>query len=176
MKGYGWDEYDSRTGGRQVIHDAGNLLDLTTEFVRIPGGEHGGSWGARITGKPREDAPIGLRTTLVFTASLEGEGELRLANEFDSLGYEGSVELKGQTPELGSFTLAVTSPKGNHHPISKHASGEGKPLDRTIVASYQLPETALWQTKGKTSLLSTSPEACMMANLLFFCQLSSSKS
>jgi mannosyl-oligosaccharide glucosidase len=48
MAGYGWEEYDVRTGGRQVIHDTGNKIDLTTEFVKVEGGMNGElaySWG-----------------------------------------------------------------------------------------------------------------------------------
>ena len=55
MAGYGWDEYDIRKGGRQTIHDAGNNLDLTIDFIKVPGGEKGGNWGARVKGVPRDD-------------------------------------------------------------------------------------------------------------------------
>jgi len=41
MAGYGWEEYDVRTGGKQVMHDTVNKIDLTTEFVKVEGGEHG---------------------------------------------------------------------------------------------------------------------------------------
>ncbi|KAB8349642.1 hypothetical protein FH972_023661 [Carpinus fangiana] len=70
-----------------------------------------------------------------------------MSNPFDPTGYAEDVVLKGHTEELGAFSLQVTSPKGNRHPVSEHESGAGKPLDRTIVASYQAPDTALWQTK-----------------------------
>jgi len=73
MAGYGWEEYDVRTGGKQVIHDRGNHIDLTTEFVKVEGGDSGtgsegperhllkltvglgGNWGVRIKGALRED-------------------------------------------------------------------------------------------------------------------------
>ena len=38
MRGYGWDEYDARLGGKQTIYDEGNGIDITTTFVKIPGG------------------------------------------------------------------------------------------------------------------------------------------
>jgi len=41
MAGYGWDEYDVRTGGHQVIRDPGNSIDIHTEFVKVEGGENG---------------------------------------------------------------------------------------------------------------------------------------
>jgi len=41
MAGYGWEEYDGRTGGKQVIRDKVNQLDIETYLVKVPGGEHG---------------------------------------------------------------------------------------------------------------------------------------
>ena len=148
MAGYGWDEYDTRMGGYQTIHDAGNFLDLTTEFVKIPGGDHGGSWGARIKGVPRADAPANLITALVFSTAMEGFGSLMVGNDPDPLGYEDVVTLNGETLELGSFRVDITpGPKSNQHPPAQHETYNSKPLDRTMVASLQVPENVLWQTK-----------------------------
>ena len=52
LDGYSWLEYDPREGGVQVIKDGLNNVKLTTEFLKVPGGKHGGSWAARIKGKP----------------------------------------------------------------------------------------------------------------------------
>lgn len=41
-----------RKGAVQVLEDPLNNLELTTEWLKIPGGHHGGSWAARISGKP----------------------------------------------------------------------------------------------------------------------------
>lgn len=49
---YTWTEYDAREGGTQVLGDSANNVKLTTEFLKIPGGDHGGSWAARIKGEP----------------------------------------------------------------------------------------------------------------------------
>ena len=148
MAGYGWDEYDVRHGGRQTIHDAGNSIDITTEFVKIPGGQHGGSWGVRVRGTPRDDAPPRLMTTVIFYAAMEGFGSIGVANEEDDLGYEGTVTLEGQSNELGEFKIDITEgPKTNSHPPPSHAAYRDKPLDRTMVASFQVPEEAIWQTK-----------------------------
>ena len=148
MDGYGWDEYDVRQGGLQTIHDAGNKVDITTEFVKIPGGKHGGSWGVRVKGTPRNDAPEHLMTTVIFYASMEGFGSLDVANEPDDLGFLDTVTLQGQTNELGNFKLDITTgPDTNAHPPATHETYGSKPLDRTIVASFQVPEEAIWQTK-----------------------------
>ena len=153
MAGYGWDEYDVRTGGRQIIHDAGNMIDITTEFVKIPGGQHGGSWGARIRGTPRDNAPEHLITTMIFYAAMEGFGNLQVSNEEDDLGIEGVVKMKGSSNELGDFTLEVTEgPESNVHPPSRHKSYDSKPLDRSIVSSLQVEDANIWQAKGTIAL------------------------
>lgn len=146
MAGYGWDEYDVRTGGHQIIHDAGNHIDITTSFVKIPGGTHGGSWAVRIKGVPRADAPPAHKSTVIFYATLEGIGSLQVANEKDHLGYEGDVTLLGSSPGLGDYKLVVTKGEGSH-PTMMHKSYNDKPLDRTIVNSFMAPEDILWQAK-----------------------------
>ena len=149
MAGYGWDEYDTRQGGRQTIHDAGNQLDLTTDFVKFPGGSHGGSWGVRVKGTPRADAPERLLSTIVFYSTMEGLGSLGFENEPDSMGFEGTVTLTGETQELGRFKIDVTTgPETNAHPHTHHEVYASKPLDRTLASSLQAPPEALWQTKG----------------------------
>ncbi|RJE25152.1 mannosyl-oligosaccharide glucosidase [Aspergillus sclerotialis] len=149
MAGYGWDEYDIRRGGRETIHDAGNTLDLTIDFIKVPGGQHGGSWGARVKGVPREDAPAEQLTTMVFYTTLEGLGSLGVANEAETLGFEGDVKFTGRTPDLGDFSIDVTTgPESNGHPFHSHPTYENKPLDRTLVSSVNMPPEHLWQPKA----------------------------
>ena len=147
MAGYGWDEYDVRQGGRQTIHDAGNSLDIVTEFVKIPGGQNGGSWAVRVKGIPRADAPKKLFSTIVFHAAMEGFGSLSVTNDKDELGIEGSVTMEGLSNELGDFTLEITDGPGNQHPRHRHQAGSLKPLDRAMVTSMQVPDENIWQAK-----------------------------
>ncbi|KAF1961233.1 glycoside hydrolase [Byssothecium circinans] len=147
LDGYGWDEYDVRSGGRQTIHDPANHIDITTEFIKFPGGQHGGSWGARIKGTPREDASPDLKTTVVWYHTLEGLGVLESQGDAEETGAEGDVVLRGRTVELGEFEIKITEGKGDH-PQTGHPSYQEKPLDRTIVHSGQVPDEALWQAKA----------------------------
>jgi mannosyl-oligosaccharide glucosidase len=146
MVGYGWDEFDVRSGGQQTIHDAGNLIDIATSFVKIPGGNNGGSWAVRVKGVPRADAPPDLKSTVVFYATLQGLGSLEVVSERDPLGYEDDVILQGNSDGLGEYKLVITKGEGSH-PSPVHKSYRDKPLDRTIVDSLRIPEEFLWQTK-----------------------------
>ncbi|KAI5287291.1 Processing alpha glucosidase I, partial [Ascosphaera atra] len=148
MQGYGWDEYDIREGGRQVIHDTGNSLDLTIDFVKVPGGDKGGSWGARIKGQPQADADPEQLSTVIFVATMEGDGKMRLETPVQPEGYEGDVNFAGATPELGDFKLDVTrGPESNEHPVHDHPSYQDKPLNKSFVSSMLTPVDVLWQSR-----------------------------
>lgn len=153
MRGYGWEEYDVRTGGRETIHDAGNNIDLTIDFVKVPGGSHGGSWGARIHGKP---ANTRQATTVVFVAALDGSGRLGPVTDGEPTGYPDDVKLAGNTPNLGDFTLDITrGPASNAHPQGTHPSHFEKPLDQTRVMSVPVESEELWMSKRKWLLASS---------------------
>jgi len=148
MAGYGWDEFDTRRGGIQSIHDAENKIDIITSFVKVPGGSHGGSWAARIKGQLRDDAPEDLKTMMVLYVTQEGDGSILETDTptDDERGFDGDVTLKGRSEALGDFKLVVTKGSGDH-PTSDHAFSEHRDLERTVVQSLTMPEDFLWQAK-----------------------------
>ena len=146
IHGYGWDEYDARSGGVQTIHDEGNNIDITTTFVKIPGGTHGGSWAARIKGELRSDAPKDTKMAVYYYVAQEDEGQLEANGEGSDQGYIGEVTFTGVSKSLGEYTLLVTKGKGKH-PKSDHEISESRPGDLTLVHSSQQPNDALWQAK-----------------------------
>lgn len=151
MAGYGWDEYDPRRGGIQTIHDTKNAIDITTSFVKVPGGKHGGSWGVRVKGVPRPDAPANVKTTAAFYISQEEEGGSLEAvvplDEDASMGFSGDLALQGQSPSLGSFKIVVTEGKGKH-PISDHVYSSERDLSKTVLQSLTVPDGHIWQSKA----------------------------
>ena len=52
LDSYTWTEYDPREGGVQLIKDSLNNVKITTLYLKVAGGDHGGSWAARIKGEP----------------------------------------------------------------------------------------------------------------------------
>lgn len=77
-------------------------MKLTTEFLKVPGGQHGGSWAARIKGEPIDPGmsyihrpPMhcthhGLlrtdklsRISTIFYMGLEGVGGLEMESDED---------------------------------------------------------------------------------------------
>jgi mannosyl-oligosaccharide glucosidase len=74
---YGWLKHDGRKFGSQELKDTRNNVELTTEFIKVPGGNHGGSWAARISGKPiRKGEPMSIST--LYYIGLDGEGQLNI--------------------------------------------------------------------------------------------------
>ncbi|OAA61246.1 glycoside hydrolase, family 63 [Niveomyces insectorum RCEF 264] len=157
MAGYGWEEYDTRLGGIQTIHDSGNNIDITTSFAKIPGGAHGGSWGARIKGVPREDEPDGVKTMVVLYVAQEEDGALLAVaadnenDDYDDTGFANDVTLVGSDAAsggLGDFKLVVTKGPVGAHPTSDHPYSAERDLEKTVVQSLTVPEEHIWQAKG----------------------------
>ncbi|ETN40399.1 uncharacterized protein HMPREF1541_04676 [Cyphellophora europaea CBS 101466] len=144
MHGYGWDEYDARAGGRQTIHDKGNKIDLTIDFVKSPG-PGGGSWAARVKGQPMKGAPHDITTTMFFHVGLEGLGQLGFGEETNQ---KGDVVLEGKSDKLGDFSIGVTQPKKNKFPKKTHASWDLRPLDQTLITSLHVPPEHLWAARN----------------------------
>ncbi|KAG6016370.1 hypothetical protein E4U43_003755 [Claviceps pusilla] len=145
IRGYGWDEYDARTGGVQTIHDLGNKIDITTSFVKTPGGTHGGSWAARIKGKLHDNAPENSKTVVYFYLAQEDAGELEPQGEGSELGFKGDVTFLGRSESLGDYKLVLTKGTGKH-PSSDHEITAKRPGDVSLVSSGQVEEDVLWQT------------------------------
>ncbi|KAK4114488.1 glycoside hydrolase family 63 protein [Canariomyces notabilis] len=147
MKGYGWEEYDPRKGGVQSIHDIENGIDITTSFVKIPGGAHGGNWAARIKGVINEDSPKDQKTTVILYVTQEGgDSELQALPGDDDTGYEGDVTLKGRSEPLGNYKLVVTKGEGVQ-PKSDHGISEIRGPGQTVVQSLTYPDEVVWQAK-----------------------------
>ncbi|KAI0747882.1 glycoside hydrolase [Daedaleopsis nitida] len=112
LEGYSWVEYDPREGGVQVIKDGSNNVKITTEFLKVPGGEYGGSWAARVKGEPiNPDLPS--RISPIFYVGLEGLGGMEMETEEDENGIEGPIAFVGSTPELDDFTIRIVEGPAN---------------------------------------------------------------
>ncbi|KAL8206431.1 UNVERIFIED_CONTAM: hypothetical protein K2H54_003001 [Gekko kuhli] len=102
---YGWLRHDGLHFGAQEIRDAG--LRLQTEFVKRPGGRHGGDWSWRVTARPERTAgtpPAFI--SLLFYVATDGQGTLQpLVVEKNRM-----ASLTGTTEELGDFTVIFQQP------------------------------------------------------------------
>lgn len=133
MAGYGWETYDVRTGGKQVINDTGNSIDIITKFAKA-NNEEGGSWGLRIEAAPRTDAPQGQKTSLVFYMGNEDQNsqtQCREQHRHESL--EDGVFCNGTARGLGLFKLQIPRYSVGNHEMS--------------ISSLTVSRDALWEAK-----------------------------
>ncbi|KIJ69518.1 glycoside hydrolase family 63 protein [Hydnomerulius pinastri MD-312] len=113
LDSYTWTTFDPRQGGVQVLMDSPNNVEITTELLKVPGGEHGGSWAARVKGKPlNPDYPSRIST--IFYVGLEGLGGVDLITDEDENGIDGPIEFSGATPDLDDFTIRIVDGPDNH--------------------------------------------------------------
>lgn len=94
---YGWFVHDGKSFGHQEIMD--KYYSLTTDFVKRPGGEHGGDWSARVKVEPQKGAEA-IVMSLFFYMALDGEGYIKPEVKNNKL-----VAITGHTAELGDFRM-----------------------------------------------------------------------
>ncbi|KAJ7172722.1 glycoside hydrolase [Mycena filopes] len=147
ISSYTWTEYDTREGGVQVIQDGPNNVKITTEFLKVAGGDHGGSWAARIKGEPMNlDVPS--RTSLIFYFGLEGLGGIDMDTDEEDNGFEGEVKFSGSTPELDDFTIRIVDgPSNSHVTGGLHADKFEERMGKTHFLGQPVPQGNLWQAK-----------------------------
>ncbi|XP_062992121.1 mannosyl-oligosaccharide glucosidase [Elgaria multicarinata webbii] len=101
---YGWLLHDGVHFGVQEIKDVG--LSLQTEFVKRPGGQHGGDWSWRVTARPERTGAQAPFISLLFYVATDGQGALQPRVEDKTR----MVSLTGTTEELGHFTITFQQP------------------------------------------------------------------
>ncbi|XP_063781783.1 mannosyl-oligosaccharide glucosidase [Pseudophryne corroboree] len=111
---YGWLMHDGVNFGVQEIRDKG--YTLSTEFVKRPGGQHGGEWSWRISGTPEDPSAPGQLVSLLFYVATDGQGSL--TPHTDGRGHLSYVT--GTSEELGGFTLRFPKPEGIGHISYNH--------------------------------------------------------
>ncbi|KAG5645845.1 hypothetical protein DXG03_005187 [Asterophora parasitica] len=147
LDSYTWTEYDTRQGGVQVIRDSANNVKITTEFLKVAGGDHGGSWAARVKGEPiNPDVPSRIST--IFYFGLEGLGGLGMETDEDENGIKGEFRLAGSTPELDDFTIRVVDgPNNKVLANGPHADAFSKRIGKTHFVGQPIPAGHIWQAK-----------------------------
>ncbi|KAG6914889.1 hypothetical protein DXG01_014733 [Tephrocybe rancida] len=147
LDSYSWTEYDTRQGGVQVIRDSANNVKITTEFLKVPGGDHGGSWAARVKGEPiKPDVPSRIST--IFYFGLEGLGGLEMETDEDENGIQGEFRLSGSTPELDDFVIhVIDGPDNRAFTDGPHADAFQQRIGKTHFIGQPVAAGGIWQVK-----------------------------
>ncbi|KAL5511441.1 CWH41 [Sanghuangporus vaninii] len=147
LSGYTWTEHDPREGGVQVLNDPRNNVKVTTELLKVQGGEHGGSWAARIKGEPLNPS-IPSRTSFIFYFGIEGLGGIDMDTDEDENGVEGPIKFSGSTPDLGDFVIRVADgPDNNAVTSGPHAHAFADRIGKTHFVGLRLPAGDIWKSR-----------------------------
>ncbi|KAF8162958.1 glycoside hydrolase family 63 protein [Crassisporium funariophilum] len=145
LDSYTWTEYDTREGGVQILKDSYNNVKITTEFLKVAGGDHGGSWAARIKGEPITQGKLS-RISTIFYFGLEGIGGLEMETDENENGVKGEIRLAGSTPQLGDFTIRVLDGANNHAiTAGPHAEDFQERIGRTHFVGRPIKNGDIWQ-------------------------------
>ncbi|KAH7889795.1 glycoside hydrolase [Phlebopus sp. FC_14] len=144
---YTWTTFDPRQGGVQILKDSQNNVEITTEFVKVPGGQQGGGWAARVTGKPVDRAHPS-RISTIFYVGLEGLGTIDMITDEDENGIDGPLEFSGNTLNLDEFTVRVVDGPNNHAVTTgPHSDIFAERLGKTHFVGLRVQPDHIWTAK-----------------------------
>ncbi|KAK9480490.1 glycoside hydrolase [Lipomyces japonicus] len=141
IKGFNWEIYDPRIGGRQVIHDSTHNVDITTEFVK-----DGPNWAVRVKGVPTGGPDT--HTAIVFYYGVGGLSSSKRLNQYSTKGYDEDVVLKGYNANLGNFRIKITrGPDTNRGPDEDHVISFSRSPQNTHVTGLTVNPELLWRAQ-----------------------------
>ncbi|KTW28532.1 hypothetical protein T552_01792 [Pneumocystis carinii B80] len=142
IKMYGWEEFDVRKGGRQIIKDDEMNVDIEMEFAKIYTEKHNGNWGLRVKGKPRNvDNKISI---FFYIASYKNE--LKLISKLGKKGVEGNAVFINKTSKKKNIEI-TQGPSTNAYPLFSHTAKNEKYLDKFMYHSMEVPKNKIWMAK-----------------------------
>ncbi|KAJ2933986.1 hypothetical protein H1R20_g3111, partial [Candolleomyces eurysporus] len=147
LDSYTWTEFDAREGGVQVLKDGLNNVKITTELLKVAGGEHGGSWAARVRGEPlRPDEPSRIST--IFYLGLEGTGGVEMETDEEDDGIDGEIKFSGNTLQLDDFKVRIKDGPNNHHLTEGPFYEDFKDrVGKTHFVGRPVPPGSIWKAK-----------------------------
>ncbi|XP_059063009.1 mannosyl-oligosaccharide glucosidase [Achroia grisella] len=150
LASYGWLRHDGVSFGEQVIVDKPH--NITTSFMKTPGGSHGGHWTVRIN--VTSDGNSRVPFMLIWYAALDES--LGPAAPHSRLWAEHGAIL-GQTPQLRNFRIDLMPYKGKLlHSSYSEAYAPGLHLLKEKV--YSLLKNERHPTLGRLAVLSPDAE------------------
>lgn len=144
---FGWNRYDPRYGGREVIADNDSNLTLTIDFVKSEDGEN---WGLKIKGETPNQEDI---NSIVFYSAIEESGYMDLESSYiagtSSCVDPRHIKLKGASKKLGGeFSIDITEDAKNIHPKQRLRRSDNN-FDPffTHHMPMTVPIDTIWQAK-----------------------------
>lgn len=157
---YGWEVYDPRLGGREVIIDEDNNLNLTIYFTKTRNGQN---WAVRLHGEPI-DADKKTTASIILYMNQNGESSKSKLFKVGSTGSK-SMNFHGTSPELGEYDISVSR---NSDKLFKDRSlpsmeiAPGCDASKTSHLSMNVPDDSVWKARDVfQTLLADSVQAIL---------------
>eukprot|EP01132_Coremiostelium_polycephalum_P004736 gene4736-5912_t len=136
---YRWTKHDGKHFGIQEIFDQKGRLNITTSFIKVPGAK-GGDWTVRISGRSDaiQNPPLFSLMYYITDESIsQGGGSKKngnggglnikgvLASSLNKKrGLKGNVQVGGNHPEIGNYTLYFSDVSESTHPNGPFLKGQ----------------------------------------------------
>jgi len=119
---YHWRYHDGKHFGVQEISDINGKVNITTTFIKKTGLK-GGDWSVRISGiaanNQLEESPLFSMMYYIRDESIEPKnGGLKVSSKDNT--YKGDVQVNGNHPEIGDYTLYFSEPAQTTTPKGKN--------------------------------------------------------
>ncbi|RKP05923.1 glycoside hydrolase [Thamnocephalis sphaerospora] len=140
LERFGYVKHDGRFFGVQELVDPEIRYSLKTEFVKQPGGDHGGNWAVRISGTPNVTDTHPAHASIIFYLGFDGIGDMELVNKItDNKGFTEPINIIGDTEGLDKFNFKIVD--AHHMWIGPNSTTVSRVLGMRIV------DENLWRAK-----------------------------
>ncbi|CCD24683.1 mannosyl-oligosaccharide glucosidase NDAI_0D03690 [Naumovozyma dairenensis CBS 421] len=143
MKKYGWNAFDPRIGGEEVIIDEENNVNLSLSFVK----SHDGlNWALRVKGKPLD---LNKKSTTSIVLYMQQQGDAN-TNELLKTRDEEHFVLKGKSTQLGKYDISIKDNEGRYYkdPTLKSMKiAEGADCSQMSHLSLNVPDHESWKAR-----------------------------
>ncbi|SCV00631.1 LANO_0F07844g1_1 [Lachancea nothofagi CBS 11611] len=141
LEKYSYERYDPRLGGKEVIIDRENNLNLTIHFAKSRNGEN---WGARISGEPLDPTKTKVPSLVMYFSQNGPAGNL--GRDSTTRQDKNGIYLEGSAPELGAYDIRITDNSGEYYsggPASEVNGDSTKPSH----ISFTVPDDQVWKAR-----------------------------
>lgn len=141
MEKYGWELYDPRLGGRQVIIDSENNLNLTIYFVKSQTGEN---WGFRVHGEVLDNDRLST-ASMVLYFNQNGKDNVHLIKTGINNHDQSKLEFTGISNKLGNYDISIMDNYGVYY--SGQTIFPDCDTSKTNHISITVPDKHVWKSR-----------------------------
>lgn len=142
MTKYGWEVYDPRLGGKEVIIDDENNLNLTIFFTKSHNSEN---WAFRVHGEPIDPVRSTTASIILYMNQNGDSNESRLIKISEDSEF---LKFDGFSEELGEYQVSIWDNHGvlfNDQNLNNMEIVPGCDASKTSHVSLTVPDDSVWK-------------------------------